>query len=64
MATVSYLSGKGVTKAFILTSPEVSAEMNREGIQHSEEGVRFVVVGDAGDLFHLYPPQRSIPPAS
>ena len=51
MATVSYLSGKGVTKAFILTSPEVSAEMNREGIQHSEESVRFVVVGDAGDLF-------------
>ena len=51
MATVSYLSGKGVTKAFILTSPEVSAEMNREGIQHSEERVRFVVAGDAGDLF-------------
>jgi HAD superfamily hydrolase (TIGR01458 family) len=51
LAAVSYLSGKGVTKAFILTSPEVSAEMNREGIEHSEESVRFVVVGDAGDLF-------------
>jgi HAD superfamily hydrolase (TIGR01458 family) len=51
MAAVSYISGKGVTKAFILTYPEVAAEMNREGIQHSEESARFVVVGDAGDLF-------------
>jgi HAD superfamily hydrolase (TIGR01458 family) len=51
MAAVSYLSGKGETRATLLTTPEVSAEMNREGIQHSAEGVRFVVVGDAGDLF-------------
>jgi len=51
LAAVSYISGKGVNKAAILAFPEVSAEMNREGIQHSEESVRFVVVGDAGDLF-------------
>ena len=51
MAAASYIAGKGETRASILTTPEVSAEMNRDGIQHSDECVRFVVVGDAGDLF-------------
>jgi HAD superfamily hydrolase (TIGR01458 family) len=50
-AAVSYISGKGENSAFNLTAPEVAAEMNREGIRHSAEGARFVVVGDAGDLF-------------
>ena len=51
MAAASYLAGKGETRASILTTPEVSAEMNHDGIQHSDECVKFVVVGDAGDLF-------------
>ena len=51
MAAVSYIKGKGETEADILTTPEVSAEITREGIQHRREGARFVVVGDAGDLF-------------
>ena len=51
MAAVSYIAGKGETTADILTTPEVCAEITHEGIQHTREGARFVVVGDAGDLF-------------
>jgi HAD superfamily hydrolase (TIGR01458 family) len=51
MAAVSYILGKGEAEADILTTLEVSAEILHEGIQHRGKGVRFVVVGDAGDLF-------------
>lgn len=51
MAAVAYLRGRRETETFILATPEVSAEITREGILHRREGARAVVVGDAGDLF-------------
>ncbi len=51
LAAVSYITGKGEATAHLLTTPEVSAEIIHEGIRQMEEGARFVVVGDAGDLF-------------
>lgn len=51
MAAVAYIAGRGETEAFILATPEVTAEITGEGIQQKGEGARFVVAGDAGDLF-------------
>ncbi len=51
MAAVSYITGKGGTEAAILTTPDVSAEIVRDGIQNREDAPRFVIVGDGGDLF-------------
>ena len=51
MAAVSYITGKGGTEAAILTTPDVSAEIVRDGIQNREDSPRFVIVGDGGDLF-------------
>jgi HAD superfamily hydrolase (TIGR01458 family) len=51
MAAVLYIKAKGGIAADILTTPDVSAEIINEGIQKTEKGTRFLVVGDAGDLF-------------
>jgi HAD superfamily hydrolase (TIGR01458 family) len=51
MAAVSYIKRKGGTAADILTTADVSAEMVSEGIQQVKKDARFLVVGDAGDLF-------------
>ncbi|NLH26491.1 MAG: TIGR01458 family HAD-type hydrolase [Methanomicrobiales archaeon] len=51
MAAVSYVTGKAGTDAAILTTPDVSAEIVRGGIQNREDSPRFVIVGDGGDLF-------------
>ncbi|MDD1708733.1 MAG: TIGR01458 family HAD-type hydrolase [Methanoregulaceae archaeon] len=51
MAAVSYIKAKGGATADILTTPDVSAEIVSEGIQQMKKEARFLVVGDAGDLF-------------
>ncbi|MDD1706429.1 MAG: HAD-IIA family hydrolase, partial [Methanoregulaceae archaeon] len=51
IAAVSFIAGRGENEVFILASPEVSAEIASEGIVHRNDGIKFVVVGDAGDLF-------------
>jgi HAD superfamily hydrolase (TIGR01458 family) len=51
MAAVSYITGSRETEAFILATPEVTTELTREGMQDRKGGARFLVVGDAGDLF-------------
>lgn len=51
LAAVAYIAGKGESAAYLLTTPDVSAEIIHEGIMHRGEGAGYVVVGDASDLF-------------
>jgi HAD superfamily hydrolase (TIGR01458 family) len=51
MAAVSYIVKKGEREANLLVTPEVASEITREGILQRKDNARFVVVGDAGDLF-------------
>jgi HAD superfamily hydrolase (TIGR01458 family) len=51
LAAISFMKKEERTRAFLLTTRELAAEFMSGGITSAENGVDFVVAGDAGDLF-------------